>query len=733
VATLRLQIDGMNCGGCVARVEQALKGVPGVSAATVSLVDRQAVVTHTLPNPSLLVSAVVGAGYKASLAAPKPPEEPVTRFFVQAALVGVPGLPLMMASHLGLLPPLGDSVSLVWAALMVAAAVLMGLAGGSIYLDALRSARRGHANMSTLVAVGTCAAWVASAVVVFWPGLVEASSRHVYLEAALVILAFVRLGQGLEARARGRTGAAVRALLALAPATAVRVIPGQPDVVLPLERVQVGDLLRVVPGATVPVDGVVTDGHSAVDESMLTGESLPVEKTTGDAVRGGTRATVGSLIVKATAVGEDTALARIVAHVRVAQASKPPLARLVDRVAGVFALGVLALAALTFGVWLGVGAPFAHALTAALSVLVIACPCALGLATPISIVTGMGKAAQSGILIRNADALEATGKLTAIVFDKTGTLTTGAFTLTDTFTLGGLTADEALRLAACANAGSEHPLAKALVKAAQGKNLPLANAIAFEAIPGQGVRAGVLGKTVLVGNKKLLERFKVSTARLDDAATRFAQNGATPVYLAADGAAVAVLALSDTLRPDAAAAVARLHALGLTTHLLTGDRPETAAALAAKVGISSVEAGLSPESKLDRIKRLQQSGQQVGMVGDGINDAPALAQAHVGFALGSGTDVAIESASLTLTGHSLMGVPRAVALSRATVRNIRQNLWGAFAYNALGIPLAAGVFYPLTGWLLHPAVAGAAMALSSVTVVLNANRLRFVNPDRGPI
>lgn len=730
MATIRLQIDGMNCGGCVDRVEQALKAVPGVSAASVSLVDRQAVVTQHVPNAPQLVSAVVKAGYKAALATPKPPEEPVARFFVQAALVGLPGLPLMMAAHLGLLPPLGDGVSPVWAALVVAAAGLMAAAGGSIYLDALRSARRGHANMSTLVAVGTLAAWAASAVVVFWPGLVDPASRHIYLEAALVILAFVRLGQGLEARARGRTGAAVRALLALAPATAVRVMPGQPDLVLPLDRVQVGDLLRVVPGATVPVDGMVTEGQSAVDESMLTGEAVPVEKTTGDLVRGGTRATVGSFVFKAIAVGEDTALARIVAHVRLAQASKPPIARLVDRVAGVFALGVLALAGLTFAVWLGTGAPFAHALTAALSVLVIACPCALGLATPISIVTGMGKAAQSGILIRNADALEATGKLTAVVFDKTGTLTTGAFAVADTFTLGGLTADDALRLAASANAGSEHPLAKALVKTAQGKNLPLANAIAFEAIPGQGVRAGVLGKTVLVGNKKLLERFKVATAPLDDAATRFAQRGHTPVYLAADGNAVAVLALADTPRPDAAAAVARLHALGLTTHLLTGDRPETAQALAAQLGIASVEAGLSPESKLDRIKRLQQSGQHVGMVGDGINDAPALAQAHVGFALGSGTDVAIESASLTLTGHSLMGVPRAVALSRATVRNIRQNLWGAFAYNVLGIPLAAGVFYPLTGWLLHPAVAGAAMALSSVTVVLNANRLRFVNPDR---
>jgi Cu+-exporting ATPase len=547
-----------------------------------------------------------------------------------------------------------------------------------------------------------------------------------------VIIALINLGQALELRARGKTSEAIKRLIGLQPKTA-RVVRDGRELDVPIEAVGLGETIRVRPGEKIPVDGVILEGRSSIDESMLTGEPLPVEKGPGDEVTGGTLNTTGTFLFKATRIGRDTALARIIEMVRQAQASKPAIGRLADKVASVFVPAVLIVAVLTFLAWFNLGPPpvLSYALVATMTVLIIACPCALGLATPISIMVGVGKAAEYGILIRNGEALQQAGRLTAIVLDKTGTVTEGRPTVTVLKPAGGFDEVALLALAAGVEAGSEHPLAQAIVAAARARGIAPAAVEGFEALAGRGVRARLGagdGRTVLLGNARLMAEQGIALGPLAEEAARLAAEAHTPVFLAVDGRPAGIVAVADPIKPDSRDAIARLHALGLKVAMITGDNRRTAEAVARQVGVDEVYAEVLPPDKQSHVAALQARGEVVGMVGDGINDAPALAQADVGFAIGTGTDVAIESADVALMRGSLHGVPDAIAISKATVRNIKQNLFGAFVYNTLGIPVAAGALYPFFGILLNPMIAGAAMAMSSVTVVSNANRLRFWRP-----
>jgi Cu+-exporting ATPase len=548
-----------------------------------------------------------------------------------------------------------------------------------------------------------------------------------------VIVALVNLGQALEMRARGKTSEAIRRLIGLQPRSA-RVVRNGEELDVPIEDVGLDETVRVRPGEKIPVDGQVFEGHSSVDESMLTGEPLPVSKGPGDQVVGGTLNKSGGFLMRATRIGRDTALARIVEMVRAAQASKPGIGRLADRISGVFVPAVLIIAILTALAWFNLGPEprISFMLVASMTVLLIACPCALGLATPISIMVGVGKAAEYGILIRNGEALQRAGGLSAVVLDKTGTITEGRPAVTRLVAAADWGEDELLRLAASLEAASEHPLAEAVVVAARDRDLNLAAVDGFEAHSGQGVVAEVEGRHVVLGNRRLIEREGIEAEAWPERAEALAAQAQTPIYVAVDGRIAGLLAVADPIKPDSKQAIARLRGLGLRVVMITGDARATADAVAAEVGVDEVIAEVLPEHKADRVAELQEGGDIVGMVGDGINDAPALARSDVGFAIGTGTDVAIESADVTLIRGSLTGVAQAIAVSRATVRNIKQNLFGAFVYNGLGIPVAAGVLYPLAGVLLNPMIAGAAMAMSSVTVVSNANRLRWFRAEAEP-
>jgi len=612
--------------------------------------------------------------------------------------------------------------------LLVGAATLWVLvyAGGHFFRGAWKAFLAHNANMDTLIALGTGAARLYSILIVAFPGMVPSLARHAYFEAAAVIIALINLGQALEMRARGKTSEAIKRLIGLQPKTA-RVVRDGVERDIPISEVGLDETLRVRPGEKIPVDGVIIDGHSSVDESMLTGEPMPVEKKVGDEVVGGTLNKSGTFLFQAKRIGADTALARIIEMVRRAQSTKPAIGRLADKISAVFVPTVLILAVITFLVWHNVGPEpkFSYALVATMTVLIIACPCALGLATPISIMVGVGKAAEYGILIRNGEALQQAGKLTTIVLDKTGTVTEGHPAVTALVPAAGWDEDRLLALAASIEAGSEHPLAEAITVAAKTKGLKLSAAAGFEAIAGHGVSATIDGKRVLLGNARLMNKFHIDPGSLSGRAQELAARAQTPMFLAVDGVAAGIVAVADPIKPDSRDAIARLHALGLKVVMITGDNRATADAVAREVGVDEVMAEVLPGEKADKVTALQQRGEIVGMVGDGINDAPALAQADVGYAIGTGTDVAIESADVTLMRGSLHGVADAIAISRATVRNIKQNLFGAFIYNVLGIPVAAGVLYPLTGLMLNPMIAGAAMAMSSVTVVSNANRLRW--------
>jgi Cu+-exporting ATPase len=661
----------------------------------------------------------------------------VRRAVKRAALAATVGGGLMVAMLVGGLPGVEPGSALTdvsgrgfWLLVALLCLATMTYSGSSYYVGAWKQFRHGQANMDTLVAVGTAAAWVASMLLILAPDFVPAAQRHLYLETSVLILAFLQFGHALEVRARAHTGRAIGALVELAPRTA-RLIRDGEELELPVSLLRPGDLFLVRPGQSVATDGTVVEGASSVDESMLTGESLAIAKHPGDAVTGGTVNRSGALKVRVERVGDDTTLAGIIQAVKRAQLSKPPIGRLVDRIAAVFVPAVLAVAALTFIGWflLGPSPQLPYALTTAIAVLVIACPCALGLATPIAIMVGMGRAAQFGVLIRNGDALQSAAGISHLVVDKTGTLTEGRPRVTEIHCADGVAADRALGWAASLEQQSEHPLALAVVESAQRRNLSLAAVADFLAEAGQGVQGRIGEQQLFIGRQEWLTTLAVPVnAALRERAQDMARQGTTPVWLASRQAVLAVLGLRDPLRADTPAALDALRKLGIALVMCTGDHPETARAVAAELGIDTVYSRVLPQHKADVVKQLQAQGYTVGMVGDGVNDAPALAQAQVGFAIGAGTDVAIESADVTLASNSLASVASAIALSRATLRNIRQNLLGAFIYNVTGIPLAAGVLYPLTGWLLSPIFASIAMALSSVTVVSNANRLRLFKP-----
>jgi P-type Cu+ transporter len=657
------------------------------------------------------------------------------RKFRFAAAVGLPLLALMLAEFV---PSLAEALMPWHRAIGVVSAVVtfpvLVWSGGHFFVSAWNGFRNHNTNMDTLVALGTGAAWAYSAFVVFAPHLFPPGTRGMYFEVAVIVVALILLGQALEMRAKSRSSAAIRKLLELQAKTA-RVIRGGREIDVPVEEVVVGDTVLVRPGEKVPVDGVILEGESAIDESVVTGESVPVDKKPGDQVIGSSVNKTGAFTFRTTKVGSETALARIVEMVQQAQNSKPPIGRLVDLISSYFVPAVMILGILTFLAWFNFGPQPAlnYAVVTMVSVLVIACPCALGLATPISLMVGVGKAAEHGVLIRNGEALETASRLRSVVLDKTGTITKGKPELVDLLPLGNVAARELLELAAVADKRSEHPLAEAIVRGAEKSEIQLKDPESFNAIPGHGVEASVGGRRVLVGNRKLMEREPVNMSEFEATADKLADEGKTPMFVAVDGKPFGVIAVADTIKEDSVVAVRALQRMGIEVVMMTGDNKRTAKAIAQQVGISRVLAEVLPEEKAEQVKKLQAEGKNrlIGMVGDGINDAPALAQADVGFAIGTGTDVAIEAADVTLVGGSLRGVVTAVEVSRATLRNIKQNLFGAFVYNVLGIPVAAGLLFPFFGVLLSPIIAGAAMAASSVTVVTNANRLRFFEP--GPI
>ncbi|EAS49977.1 MAG: heavy metal translocating P-type ATPase [Aurantimonas coralicida] len=589
-------------------------------------------------------------------------------------------------------------------------------------------------NMWTLISLGVAAAYLYSLVATFLPGVFPDAYRMgegvgTYYEAAVVIVALVFVGQVLELRARERTGDAIRALLDLAPKTARRILPDGSEYDAPLDNIMEGDRLRVRPGDAVPVDGTVIEGRSSLDESMLTGESMPVEKGPGDAVTGATINKNGSLVMEAGKVGSDTVLAQIVTMVSNARRSRAPIQGLADRVSAVFVPAVVAIAVFAFGVWLTFGPEPAlvFAIASAVSVLIIACPCALGLATPISITTAAGRGAQAGVLIKDAEALERMAAVDTLIVDKTGTLTMGKPKLTDTLALGNLTEPDLLSLAAALERGSEHPLAEAIVEGAEAQGAPRQEAADFEAVTGKGVRGNVGGRAVALGNSAMMREMGLDVTRAEGKADTLRAEGKTAMFIAVEGALAGIVAVADPIKESTAQAIRELHGQGLRVIMATGDNERTAQAVAGRLGIDEVRAGVLPEAKKDLIDQLRRDGHKIAMAGDGVNDAPALAAADVGIAMGTGADVAMESAGITLLGGDLMGIVRARKLARATLRNIKQNLFFAFAYNALGVPVAAGLLYPVTGLLLSPMIAAAAMSLSSVSVISNALRLRRVD------
>ncbi|MGZ5051177.1 MAG: heavy metal translocating P-type ATPase [Methylobacter sp.] len=731
---VRLSILGMRCAGCVSAVENALAAVDGVASVSVNFADHSAVVKGQA-DPELLKQAVKTAGYDAAimegLEDPSAQEQQELQRFRQllkkGGVAGVFGLLLMIAEHVGWLPEIGSSTGRwLWPEIALIALGILIYSGWHFYSGAYKMLRLGQANMDTLIALGTGSAWIYSCIVIDYYATLPSLAKHAYFEAAVMILAFINLGSALETLARGKTSSAIRQLIGLQPRTA-RVVRNGEEIDIAIEQVGLGETIRVRPGEKIPVDGLLIEGHSTVDESMLTGESLPVEKTVGANVAGGTMNQSGSFLFTATRIGRDTALAQIIKSVRQAQSSKPEIARLADKISSIFVPTVVAISVLTFIVWYAFGPEPAlgYAFVTSMTVLVIACPCALGLATPISVMVAVGRAAQTGILIRKGEALQTAGKVTCLILDKTGTVTEGKPTVSTIEAIGGVNEEQVLRLAASIESGSEHPLAAAILSAADQRQIKLDRARQFSAVAGHGVMATINGQRVLFGNKALMEQQGVEFNEFNSRLEQLSELGQTPMLLALDNQIAGIIAVSDPIKQDSAEAVRVLGEQGVRIIMVTGDNPITAQAIAKQAGITELRAQVLPQDKAAVVRELQQAGEVVGMVGDGINDAPALAQANVGFAIGTGTDVAIESADVVILQGSLLKVPEAIELSKATVINIKQNLIGAFFYNTISIPLAAGLLYPLFGVLLNPMIAGAAMAMSSVTVVTNANRLRW--------
>lgn len=731
----QLLLSGMSCASCVSRVQNALQSVPGVTQARVNLAERTALVMGSA-SAAELVQAVEKAGYGAEaieddLQRRERQQETaiatVKRFRWQAIVALLVGVPVMVWGMIGDNMMVSDDNRSLWLVIGLVTLAVMVFAGGHFYRSAWKSLKNGTATMDTLVALGTGVAWLYSMSVNLWPQWFPMEARHLYYEASAMIIGLINLGHMLEARARQRSSKALEKLLDLTPPSA-RVVSEEGEKSVPLADVQPGMTLRLTTGDRVPVDGVISQGEAWLDEAMLTGEPIPQQKTDGDTLHAGTVVQDGSVLFTASAVGSQTTLARIIRMVRQAQSSKPEIGQLADKISAVFVPAVVVIALFSAAIWyfFGPAPQIVYTLVIATTVLIIACPCALGLATPMSIISGVGRAAEYGVLVRDADALQRASQLDTIVFDKTGTLTEGKPQVVAVKTFADVDESTALRLAAALEQGSSHPLARAIIEKAADSQLPVVNN--FRTLRGLGVSGEAEGHTLLLGNQALLNEQKIATAAVENEIAAQASQGTTPVLLAIDGQVAALFAIRDPLRSDSVAALARLHRQGYRLVMLTGDNPTTANAIAKEAGIDEVIAGVLPDGKADAIKRLQSQGHQVAMVGDGINDAPALAQADVGIAMGGGSDVAIETAAITLMRHSLNGVADALAISKATLRNMKQNLLGAFVYNSLGIPIAAGILWPLTGTLLNPVVAGAAMALSSITVVSNANRLLRFKP-----
>jgi P-type Cu+ transporter len=741
-----LPIEGMTCASCVRRVEKSLAKLPGVESAGVNLATEQATVRFNpaMVGPEEFRKAVEKAGYglrtevqpQQAVEGDSPVDRDAERRRKEVSTLRnkfvaslVAGFAIMAGMFIPLPWPMQDR----YLAMFLLATPIQFWAGWSFYKGAWMAARHLSTNMNTLIAVGTSAAYLYSVFITFFPGAVSSAGLmpEAYYDTSTVIIGLILMGRYLEARAKGQTSEAIKKLMGLAPRTA-RVIRDDKEIDLLIEQVQVGDVIRVRPGDKVPVDGVVVEGRSSVDESMLTGESLPVDKEPGTQVIGATINKTGSFTFRATRVGKDTALAQIVKLVEEAQGSKAPIQRLADQISSYFVPVVLALAALTFVLWYIVGPEpkFTLSLVSMISVLIIACPCALGLATPTAIMVGTGKGAEHGVLIRGGEALEGAYKVNAIVLDKTGTLTRGKPAVTDLVVTNGIGEQDLLRLVASAERGSEHPLGEAIVSRAGELGLTLASADRFQAVAGHGIEATVEGRNLLIGNTRLMAANSIGLDGLSEQGAALARQGRTPMYVAVDGKVGGLIAVADTLKPESPEAVRELQALGLEVWMLTGDNEATARAIAAEVGITNVMAEVLPEQKAAKVKELQSRGKVVAMVGDGINDAPALVQADLGIAIGTGADVAMEASDITLVGGDVRGVVTAIALSRRTISTIRQNLFWAFFYNVILIPVAMGVLFPLFGLLLNPIMAAAAMAMSSVSVVTNSLRLRSFTPPK---
>lgn len=746
--TLQLDISGMSCASCVGRVEQALLKIPGVSSASVNLATEQAqVVTDNDTSVASVLATLDQAGYPGQVhdnASANGTDQQkkkahdlaeLTRAFVIAAVLTLPVMVLEMGSHLvpsfhhWVMANIGQFNN--WMLQFVLTTLVLFGPGLRFLRVGIPALIKGAPEMNSLVALGTLAAWTFSVVALFAGDLLPAGTQNVYFEAAAVIVTLILLGRLLEARAKGRTGDAIKKLVGLAPETAYVERDGK-TMAIPLAEVRLGDVLHLRPGERVAVDGEVIAGDSYVDESMLTGEPIPVAKSVGDEVVGGSINSNGQLTFRATRIGEDTLLARIVQMVQDAQSAKLPIQGVVDRVTAVFVPVVMGLALVTFVVWLlfGPEPALTFALVNAVAVLIIACPCAMGLATPTSIMVGTGRAAELGVLFRKGDALQSLRDCQVIALDKTGTLTEGKPVLSDFVVQQGFDHDEVLQLLASVEQHSEHPIAQAIVTAATDRSLSLLTTDQYQTVPGMGVSASINGRQIDIGADRFAEQKSISLTAVREISNKLAEAGKSPLYAIIDNRLAAVIAVADTIKPTSQEAVSAFHALGLKVAMITGDNQRTANAIAAQIGIDEVVAGVMPDGKVAAIRSLRDRYGELAFVGDGINDAPALAEADIGIAVGTGTDIAIESSDVVLMSGDLNGVVNALSVSHATLRNIKQNLFWAFAYNAALIPVAAGVLYPAAGVLLSPMLAAGAMAMSSVFVVSNALRLRRLKLNR---
>lgn len=740
--TQELLLEGVTCASCVGKIEKALNALPDVQQAQINFALRTASITGDVETETL-IKTIEAAGYNAKSTDNASDEtlldekEKADKKYYQKLILQVwiglgLGIPLMAYGLLGGPMTVNSPIERgVWLVIGLICAAVMYFAGKHFYIGAWKSFVNHNANMDTLIALGTGTAWLYSMIVVIYPLALPEMARHVYFEATAMIIGLINLGLALEVKARGRTSEAIQRLIGLQPKTA-RVIRDGKDIDITIEQVLLNDLVRVRPGECIPVDGIVNEGKTTIDESMLTGEPMPVKKLQGDEIVAGSINKSGSIIFKATRVGKDTALAKIINMVKRAQNSKPPIGRLADIIASYFVPVIMIISITSALIWLNFGPDpsIAFAVVSATTVLIIACPCALGLATPMSVMVGVGKAAEAGVLIRNGEALQSASKITTMVLDKTGTITLGQPKVTDVYGVNSMDENQILQLVASLEIGSEHPLAEAIVESANERGLQTDKVEHFNAIAGQGVEGTVGDKRLFFGNQKLMFNQGISVNKeTQDVSLKMAGEAKTPMFFAIDGELAAVIAVADPIKEDSLSAIKRLQKNGIRVVMLTGDNQATAKAVAQKVGITEFFAEVLPEEKSKKVAELQAQGEIVGMTGDGINDAPALALANVGFAIGTGTDVAIESADITLMRGSLHGLADAISVSKATLRNIKQNLVGAFIYNAAGVPLAAGILFPFFGLLLNPVIAGAAMAFSSLTVVSNANRLRFFKPQ----